>query len=320
MITSFVSVAATLLLFTASGVQGQACTKCAVNADGSTSAFSENPAGWTFQGVTNQTCVEISAKLDALAADSSVVDSSPECKNAQLEAFQMGCCTVPPTEYCEICPDGLDYDQFAIVPVSGNNNDPSCEISQFRYASMQGIAKLGDCSDTILQRGGFYCGCPNVQQECFLCPDGATPPNLKRVDAYQTGASCQGAQYLLSVYKADECESVRPNLGVDLAAFCECPGYKMEEPLSNGYEGCTFCPEGQVVKDPEKVHTSSDDEFTRTCAQAEAYTEFITLPFTCNAMQQARDSCCSESGAIAALATSFSFMLAAGVMFVNMFL
>jgi hypothetical protein len=272
----------------------------------------------TFAFFPNATtsCSSVLEGMNDLAT-AGTLDDAAECKNAQLEAFQLGCCGRAPKEYCPICPDGTDHDRLSIVPIEGTNNDPSCEVTQFREASLNAIFKTGDCSDTIIQRGAFYCGCANTEQQCFLCPDGGEPGNKRKVDAYQSQSNCQGQAYFLSLFTADECETVRPNFGIDFSAFCECPGYEMEE---TDYDGCDLCPEGQYVADLEKVHTAADATYSRTCRQALGFTEYVTLPGICeNNMQEAREACCVNSGAFRAMGASLSLMLTVGIVLVKSF-
>mmetsp|Transcript_20622 Transcript_20622/g.31519 ORF Transcript_20622/g.31519 Transcript_20622/m.31519 type:complete len:307 (+) Transcript_20622:97-1017(+) len=297
-----------ILLAIQLSAKGQECTSCWGGRD-----FILNPTFAFFANATRP-CSTVLNDMNALAA-AGIDDNSTDCRDAQLEAFQLGCCPEAPKQYCTICPDGSPHNRLDIVPIDGNNNDPSCEVSQFREASLNALFETGTCSDTVLRRGAFYCGCPNTAQECFLCPDGGEPPNKRKVDAYQSGANCQGQNYLFSLFTANECEILRPNLGVDFSAFCECPGYAMPE---IDYE-CSLCPEGQRVGNPDKIHTAPGAQYERTCAQAEAFVEFVTNPKTCDSnMQEAREACC-VSGVGRMMGTALSWLLPVGIVLFKAF-
>jgi hypothetical protein len=291
-------------------VQGQdVCTSCWKE-----DTFILEPTFIFFANAT-KLCTAVLDDMNALAADG-ILDASGDCKNAQLEAFQLGCCPRAPKLYCTICPDGTPHERLTVVPINGDANDPSCEVSQVREASLNGFFETGSCPDTILQRGAFYCGCPNTEQQCFLCPNGGEPPNKRKVDAYQTESNCQGNDYLFSLFTADECTNVLPNQGIDFSAFCECPGYVMPE---SDYV-CDLCPEGEYVPNLSKVHTATDAAYERTCGQAQDFTEFVINPIICDQnMEEAREACCVPSGATSAMGTALSLMLAVGIVLVKSF-
>jgi len=237
------------------------CTVCR----GINEAVNTNPAPaqiW-FQGESNVTCSQLIPKVDGY------VQGDEDCQEIQLMAFQLGCCRLPPYDTCDICPDGSDYVRSNTVPVgSSQQADPTCAVNLYRVASYNALVTPGTCEDTLLQRGAFYCGCPNTTQQCYLCPDQQAPTNPERGDAWLTGSNCDGLAYLFSLYNESECGTTRENWGVDFANFCRCPDYVMN---STGH--CAMCEGG--IENPDFVYTGESDPFTRTCQQAQDFAESI---------------------------------------------
>ena len=225
------------------------------------------PDSAPFGGISSMTCDSIVISVAASAS----LQGSDECKNNQLAAYQLGCCQSPPYFHCPICPDGSDHAPSNIVPL-GQGSNPTCaeyEVTKNAYSS---TFTTGDCADTFLQRGAFYCGCPDVEAECSLCPDGQRPTNPERGDAWITGSNCEGLEYLLALYKADECTDLRSSYGVDFAHFCKCPDY--EKPDTGT---CVMCEDG--IANPDFVYITSP--FERRCEQGADFATSITRENIC---------------------------------------
>lgn len=225
------------------------------------------------------------------------------CKSAQLANYQKRCCNGgPPYDYCSICPDGSTPPGLNNgIPTGEFAVDPTCNEFQYQPNSRTNLipGQEGNCADTFLQRTSFYCGCPNTQQGCFLCPDGAAPGNPDRGDAWATNANCRGLEFLFSAFTADECSVYPNNFGVNFAAFCVCPG--VEEPPADNPE-CSIC-NGQAVVNPDFVYSAPDATFERKCSQADEFARYITNSRSCDALlQEARVACC-PNGSISGLET-----------------
>jgi hypothetical protein len=213
------------------------------------------------------TCQSI---VTAVAASASL-QGSDECKTNQLAAYQLGCCTSPPYFHCPICPDGSDYVPSNTIPL-GQGNDPTCAIYELTKNSYSSAFEVVTCADTFLQRAAIYCGCPDVEKECTVCPDGQTPTNPERGDAWITQSNCAGVEFLLSLYSAEECSSLRDSYGVDFAHFCKCPDYEKADTGT-----CLMCEDG--IANPNFVYLST--AFERTCAQGAQFAESITRDNIC---------------------------------------
>lgn len=244
------------------------------------------------------TCAGLTA--DAANLD----DSQAECGDLQLTAYQVGCCVRPPYQHCTICPDGSDIIRTNIIPI-GAGIDPTCAEGNFRDSLYLAPLQIGDCADTFLRRSAHYCGCPNTEQECFLCPDQSAPEKNDAEISYAYNTRCTGVEWIFSLYDAEECVDTPLIYGFDAAAFCECPNYESDFDYV-----CEVCPGGGYVKDRTVVYL--DDPFlgTFTCGDAEDNDEFFTREGTCSGvLEYARGNCtCVSSGFT--LSLSMSVMMA----------
>jgi hypothetical protein len=242
------------------------CTVC-FNGD---APVTEGGRSW-FSGPTEMTCAGIIA--DVFAADTT--QGTQTCKDAQLAAFQLGCCSGPPYEYCEVCPDGSPFTRSNEVPIgSATGTPPTCAENLYTPASYRPFFTPGTCADTAIQRGAHYCGCPNVQQQCYLCPDSQKPTNPERGDAWVTGTNCEGIEFLFSLFDANECDGYRNDYGIDFAHFCKCPDH-----VKATEDKCVLC--GTGMANPGFVYTTDADPYTRTCSQAATFAESITRENSC---------------------------------------
>jgi hypothetical protein len=267
------------------------CTVCALGTDPAT----DNPE-----------CSGLDAGVFGLSG------TETTCLNQQLVNYQKRCCTSPPYGYCTICPDGSTPSGLQNpVPTGEFAQDPTCDEFQYQKNSMQHLFVEGDCSDTYLQRTSFYCGCPGVEQQCWLCPDKSPPGNPDRGDAWATQSNCRGLEFLFSVFRADECANIPANFGIDFAAFCLCPGVEVnqtETPV------CSLCPDGGSVTNPDTVYTDEGAVFERTCRQAEEFAQYIIWDKACDRLFEQARSICTCSSAFRLAASSGVAFVAASVM------
>lgn len=263
--------------------------------------------------VSTSPCSDIGSSIAGL------VQSDNSCKDQQLAAYQAGCCRDPPFEYCPVCPDGTPIPEpLNGVPIGTNPADePNCREVQYRRETLIGVFEQGTCADTFLQRGSFYCGCPNIEQQCWLCPDKNPPGNPDRGDAFATNSRCRGINYLFSIFNADECATLPDVFGVDLAAFCLCGG--LDEESENAevttdedpYQ-CSFCEGGGQVVDPDLVYTDESDFFERRCGQAQDYAQYVTTERACTDLfERARQTCQCTGGSSGAVLLGHSSGLSA---------
>jgi hypothetical protein len=238
--------------------------------------------------------------LDTVVAGLVTTDST--CMAKQLQHFQYQCCLSAPFGYCTICPDGSEPSSPQNeVPTGEFTQNPTCQEFQYQPNSMTNLIPgyEGKCEDTFLQRTSFYCGCPGVEQQCWLCPDQSTPGNPDRGEAWATNSNCRGLEFLFSAFSAEECPTYPTTFGVNFAAFCLCPG--VEEPPADNPE-CSIC-NGQAVTNPDLIYTSSNATFERTCAQAEEFARYILNPTACSTLLRDAQIACCPSGSVPGLET-----------------
>lgn len=300
--STYFAVVLVVLVITTSSVDAQTDV-CSVCSGGSDPLTSVSPCDDLATGVAGMS-----------AADTS-------CLNQQLRNYQLGCCRDPPYEYCPICPDGSAPPGLTNkVPIGDFADPPTCEEVQYRSQTLLGVFEDGVCEDTFLQRGSFYCDCPGVQQECWLCPDQQEPGNPDRGDAWATNSNCRGLQYLFSVFSAEECTNLPETFGVDLAAFCMCGG--LNETVDPEAETCSLCENGGTVKDPNFIYTNETDAYQRTCGQAQDFTEYVTTSGGCRTLLARAREKCECTGGSAGAGTIYSVsrfaMIVSSVLFMIM--
>jgi len=268
-----------LLAFAAAQVTGQTgsaiiqpnpnspCTVCWSSSETPTTT----PSFVWFTGQTNLTCASIIADVDK----NNTLQGSDTCKNNQLAAFQLGCCKSPPYDYCPVCANNGTYSPNNVIPL-GSTQQYTCAENLYRVASYNALVQPGNCSDTVIERGSFYCGCPNAQQQCWLCPDQSPVGNPARGDAWVTNSNCQGLEFLFSLYNKQECTNLMTDFGVDYANFCKCPG-QQQTAIS---QECLLCSGG--LANPDFTYTSSSDTYQRTCSQAADFAKSIIRQNICD--------------------------------------
>jgi hypothetical protein len=156
----FVMVVAIVL---ASTIRAQECEPCA--------------SGETPSDDQEEDCVDLIAATKAFTA------GTAECGLGQLENYQEGCCEEAPRGVCTLCPDGASFNAATVVPnFDPDDGDQSCADLNGKLAFLDYVVEGGTCEDTWLQRSAAWCGCPDIERQCFLCPDGSKPPNPTLVD------------------------------------------------------------------------------------------------------------------------------------------
>lgn len=259
-----------------------------------------------------QICKDISRRTSGL------FETDTDCLNLQLEAYQIGCCPMPPYDHCEYCADGSPFNPDMIIPSGKYVDGETCFDYSYQAPSLLGLFEDGSCDDTFLRRAGQYCGCPNQVQECWLCPDRQPPANLGKGEDWVTGSNCRGIEYLFSLFHADECSSFPMDAGADLAIFCGCGGLNETE-IEEQKEifQCELCRNGGFVLDPTMIYTDGSSAFSKTCQQADDFArDIIKTPWGCNNpnyFSTAREVCCSNGGTSGARPASTVTVLVASL-------
>lgn len=252
-----------LLLFPiAANADFTVCTTCATNAP---MLVKDNPICDPFIKGTN-----------------GLFDTDKDCRDLQLGAYQAGCCPNPPFEHCEYCEDGATPILDNTIPTGQFVGGEACYDYIYQNQAYFGLFEDGKCEDTFLQRAGFYCGCPNQRQECWLCPDKQPPSRPAKGDAWVTDATCRGIEYYFSLMKEDECSSFPILSGADLAIFCGCGGLNQTKiDVEAESFTCNLCRNGGKVRNPDQIYTTNGT-FYKTCGQAEEFArDVIKTPSGC---------------------------------------
>ena len=137
----------------------------------------------------------------------------------------------------------------------------------------------GTCADTLLQRSAHYCGCPDAEQQCFLCPDGEKASNPERGDAFVFQQRCEGVEFYFSLLTEDECGKAA-SIGVDYANFCRCNEYKKTSQAQ-----CNLCSGGIAgIRNPDFIWRQENRPavpFERTCQEAQDFADSIINEQVC---------------------------------------
>jgi hypothetical protein len=209
---------------------------------------------------------------DLISASRALPAGTPECSSSQLENFQSACCDRSPRGFCTLCPDGSSFDAGRIVPsLDPKAGDLTCSDLNGDDGYLDYLFQPGICFDTFLQRSAAWCGCPGVERQCTLCPDGSRPPKPDIVDPVYYNWSCDAFDFVSSYFSAEECSTVATDIfEFDAAAFCECPDVPI--PMV-----CDLCPDGQEVVNPDQKLGSG----TFTCRELALSTWYIPSSEPC---------------------------------------
>jgi len=243
-----------------------------------------------------QICKDISKRTTGM------FETDSDCLNLQLEAYQIGCCPMPPYDYCTYCADGTTFNPDLKIPSGKYVGGESCFDYAYQPSTMLGMFEDGSCDDTFMRRAGQYCGCPDQKQECWLCPDQQPPKIPSKGEEWVTGSNCRGIEYLFSLFTEDECSSFPMDVGADLAIFCGCGGLNETEiEAQQEIFQCELCRNGGVLINPKKIYTDGTTAFSKTCQQADDFArDIIKTPYGCNNpryFDTARQFCCSNGDA-----------------------
>jgi hypothetical protein len=215
-------------------------------------------------------------------------EESEECKRIQLASFQTGCCSDQfiPDNVCSLCPDGTPFRTGVRIPGSPGRRELTCADLPSEGSFLDFFTTPGDCSDTFLQRSAGWCECPGHKVECHLCPGGRQPPNPYKTENVLYGWDCQSFQYVTALLSSAECPVAGQLLEFDAAAFC-CP--EVAPP-----EVCSFCPETQVVRDPEKVVPTEYGMLK--CGDIDSSLSLVPTESSCAFAKKSFDSdlCCAQ--------------------------
>jgi hypothetical protein len=216
-----------LLLISSPGIWSQAATPCMMCPDGSVDLAHPDRIVPFFNlggNNSNPTCQQVAAAAQ--------ITEDANCTLVQAQAGYCGCAGVQPQGKCSFCPDGSKPANFDMVSPSNDKcgdlftyieylGEQDCKSPRFR--SMQGLA--------------YLCGCPGVEPQCSVCPDGSPPP-LLNATAMPTGETCKDMLEVIEAYTADVCIDSDTTVLVT-AARCGCPG--SEFPVCSAQQNSHLC-------------------------------------------------------------------------------
>jgi hypothetical protein len=108
----------------------------------------------------------------------------------------------------------------------------------------------------------------SVTETCDLCPDGSTPLNGdKVVPGFDAEPTCSDLVTVREIDGNATCEAATSVL----AAYCGC----------EGVVGCSLCPEGSIVEDPDRVELLH----FQSCAFWEAQAQIQRYPDACDDLE-----------------------------------
>lgn len=221
---------------------------------------------------------------------------TPQCTSIQLELFQEGCCETPPRDRCTLCPDGSSFMGTKVVPnFSPVSGDVSCSDLNADTAFLDYLFEPGTCDDTLLRRSAAWCGCPQVERQCSLCPNGERPPNPSLVDPVYYGWDCDTFDFVSSYFSQSECKGLADHiLEFDAPSFCGCK----DAPIP---QICDLCPPGYIVARPS-LQLGHEKRFT--CRELALSTRYIPSEEPCKRVLGTHQSngyieaCCAPIGQV----------------------
>lgn len=242
-----------LLLIRSPCTLGQSTTPCMMCPDGSVElAYPDRIVPFFNLGGdnSNPTCQQVAAAAQTT--------ESVNCALVQAQAGYCGCAGVQPQRQCSFCPDGSEPANTDTIAPSNDKcgdlftyiehlGEDDCKSNRFR--SMQGLA--------------YLCGCPGVEPQCSVCPDGSPPPLLDAT-AMPTGETCRDMLEVIQGYTADVCVDSDTTVLVT-AARCGCPG--SEFPVCSVQQNSHLCTHALLDTVPDQdceCYSFCDGQFS-TC-------------------------------------------------------
>jgi len=253
---------------------------------------------------SNNNKEEDSACQDLVEQSYSLIAWTPTCADLQLELFQKGCCgEQPPRERCTICPDGSSFLGERVVPnFNPNEGDFSCTDLNSDVKFLDYLFESGTCSDTLLRRSAVWCGCPGIERQCSLCPNGQPPPDPMLVDPVYYGWDCHTFDFVSSYFSSEECvDMVNTIFEFDAPSYCGCSSSEESYIPIPQPQVCDLCPPGQIIANPHLILEShhvvvddDDDDDTSsssfTCRELALSTRYIPTEAPCERALAAHQS------------------------------
>ena len=214
----------------------------------------------------SMTCGE----LDTMAKTGQI-----QCSEAQLLASFCECANTR----CPLCPNGQAITKpFTLLPNSvltcadyemsiGFANETDCTI-----AKPQEIVDFCGCNDSTNNDNGSNGGGSGSFQNCTFCEDGSAPGNFD-LQLPDTNLTCGSFAALATLLNETACADLHSNV---LPTFCGCP----TAPTT----GCTLCPEGDPVGNPNLV-VSIPGGTTQSCAAFDAFLNVGADQEVCDSLQ-----------------------------------
>ena len=130
----------------------------------------------------------------------------------------------------------------------------------------------------------FYCECPGAVPKCTLCQLGELPPEMNK-EIPLMATTCQEINDYTSLRLTTECAAEKASYPFDASAYCGCTGF--EAPRA-----CTFCPEGEVVRETNHVPEGSGGA---SCGELMDFADYVRTADLCSSIQAFSSDCCMDS-------------------------
>mmetsp|Transcript_36387 Transcript_36387/g.56525 ORF Transcript_36387/g.56525 Transcript_36387/m.56525 type:complete len:443 (-) Transcript_36387:212-1540(-) len=188
-------------------------------------------------GTGNPTCMDV-----AVAAASTALDEI-DCDLIQKQAGFCGCANADPLNECTFCPSGETPAHLDLVV---STTDTCRELNDYTTYMDASTCESGRAAN--IKALGFVCGCPGVEAQCSLCPDGSDPPKPNKVPEDE-GASCAALALDAAGLTEILCEDQRNTVLGIAAARCECEG--AEYPSCSFQQNPNLCTEELLASIPD---------------------------------------------------------------------
>jgi hypothetical protein len=220
--------------------------------------------------------------LELVEDTEKMIARTPQCAALQLELYQTGCCTKPPRDKCTLCPDGRSFDGSSVVPnFEPADGDVSCADLNADESFLDYLFESGTCDDTLLRRSAAWCGCPGVERQCSLCPNGERPPNPGLIDPVYYGWDCDTFDFVSSYFSKGECRGLVDSIfEFDAPSYCGCT----DSPIP---DVCDLCPPGHIIANPD-MYLGHNNRFT--CRELALSTRYIPADEPCERVLSTHES------------------------------